>query len=273
MSKHQARQRFGQNFLTDAAVIDQIIRAIAPGPDDNMVEIGPGLSALTGPLLTRVKHLKAIEIDRDLAARLRQNYANDRLTVIEADALEVDFLQFGANLRLVGNLPYNISTPLLFACLKAADHVRDQHFMLQKEVVDRMVAGVDDSDYSRLSVMLQYRYRMDKLFDVAPTAFEPAPKVVSAVVRMVPLASDRLRAQDESLFATLVQRAFAQRRKMLRRALGDWAAHIPWDDIGVAPTARAEQVDVAGFVRMSDALSAISGAALGIVAEPTAKDA
>lgn len=255
MSQHRARQRFGQNFLTDVGVIEQIVRAIDPQSDDNMVEIGPGLSALTAPLLAHVKHLKAIEIDRDLAARLRLNFPSDRLTVIEADALEIDFSEFGTELRIVGNLPYNISTPLLFACLQAANCVRDQHFMLQKEVVDRMAASVGDSDYSRLSVMLQYRYRMHKLFDVPPTAFDPAPKVTSAVVRMVPLPRDRACARDDSLFAALVQRAFAQRRKMLRRALGDWAAVIPWDEIGVAPTARAEQVDVAGFIRMSDALS------------------
>lgn len=255
MTRHQARQRFGQNFLTDAAVIDQIVRAIDPQPEDNMLEIGPGLSALTRPLLARVNHLNAIEIDRDLAAKLRSAHSPETLTVIEADALDVDLSQFGPALRLVGNLPYNISTPLLFACLRAADHVRDQHFMLQKEVIDRMVAGVDDADYGRLSVMLQYRYRMQKLFDVPPTAFEPQPKVVSAVVRMVPLDKSRICARDEALFAALVQRAFAQRRKMLRRALGDWAALIAWDELGIAPTARAEQVDVAGFVRMADALS------------------
>ena len=255
MSKHHARQRFGQNFLTDAGVIEQIVRAIDPKPEDNLVEIGPGLSALTEPLLARVNHLKAIEIDRDLAARLRSNYPSDRLTVIGADALDVDFRQFGDRIRLVGNLPYNISTPLLFACMQAADQVLDQHFMLQREVVDRMVAHVDDSDYSRLSVMLQYRYCMDKLFDVPPEAFDPAPKVVSAVVRMLPLPDSRLRARDDDLFAAVVQRAFAQRRKMLRRALGDWAALIPWEEVGVAATARAEQVDGPGFIRLSDALS------------------
>jgi len=255
VSKHRARQRFGQNFLVDEAVIDQIVRAIDPQSDDTMVEIGPGLSALTAPLLSHLSHLHVVEIDRDLAARLRHKYDATRLTVIESDALTVDFSAFGPGLRLVGNLPYNISTPLLFACLQAADHVRDQHFMLQREVVDRMVADVGHSAYSRLSVMLQYRYRMDKLFDVAPAAFDPPPQVVSAVVRMVPLPQTRLKAMDEPLFAMLVQRAFAQRRKMLRRALGDWAALIPWEEIGVLPTARAEQVDVAGFIRMSDALT------------------
>ena len=254
MIRHKARQRFGQNFLTDQAVIEQIVRAIDPKPGDTMVEIGPGLSALTEPLLARLDQLTAVEIDRDLAAQLRQQHDSKRLTVIEGDALDVDFSQFGANLRLVGNLPYNISTPLLFACLNAAEFVLDQHFMLQREVVDRMVAAVGDSAYSRLSVMLQYRYRMEKLFDVPPTAFDPAPKVVSAVVRMVPLPDGRARAQDENLFAELVQRAFAQRRKMLRRALGSWASEIDWQAVGVEPTARAEQVDVAGFIRISDAL-------------------
>lgn len=255
MTKHRARQRFGQNFLKDVAVIEQIVHSINPQPQDNMVEIGPGLSALTKPLLERTNHLKVIEIDRDLAAQLREHHAVERLSVIQADALEVDFSQFGPGLRLVGNLPYNISTPLLFACLQAADYICDQHFMLQREVVDRMVASVGDSAYSRLSVMLQYRYQMQKLFDVQPTAFDPPPKVVSAVVRMVPLGSQRPRAKDEQMFAVLVQRAFSQRRKMLRRALGEWTAVIPWEAIGVEPTARAEQVDVAGFIRMSDALS------------------
>jgi 16S rRNA (adenine1518-N6/adenine1519-N6)-dimethyltransferase len=253
--RHRARERFGQNFLTDAAVIDQIIHAINPAPDDQLIEIGPGLSALTAPLLQRVSHLTVIEIDRDLAERLRNKYDAAALTVVQADALDVDFTQFGKDLRLVGNLPYNISTPLLFACLASVDHVRDQHFMLQREVVERMVANVGDSSYGRLSVMLQYRYRMDKLFDVPASAFEPAPKVVSAVVRMQPLPTDRPRAKDEALMAQVVKRAFEQRRKMLRRALGSWASLVPWQEIGIEPTDRGQQVDVAGFIRLSDALA------------------
>jgi 16S rRNA (adenine1518-N6/adenine1519-N6)-dimethyltransferase len=253
---HQARQRFGQNFLVDLGVIEQIVQAIAPSPEDRLVEIGPGLSALTAPLLAKLNHLTVIEIDRDLAKRLRQRYEESALTIIEQDALQVDFAKLGPDLRVVGNLPYNISTPLLFACLQAADHVVDQHFMLQREVVDRMVADAGSSTYSRLSVMLQYRYRMQKLFDVAPSAFEPPPKVVSAVVRMVPLGEDRPRARHDAMFAAVVQRAFSQRRKMLRGAFGDWTALLPWEEIGVLPTDRAEQVDVAGFIRISDALSA-----------------
>ena len=254
MTAHQARKRFGPNFLVDLAVVDAIVRAIAPKRDDVMIEIGPGLSALTAPLLEQLEKLTAIEIDRDLAARLSQRFSVDRLTVVQADALQVDFTQFGQSLRIVGNLPYNISSPLLFALVDCADHVRDQHFMLQREVVDRMVAQPGGSEYSRLSVMLQYRYQIHKLFDVAPEAFDPPPRVTSAIVRMMPLGAERLQALDEKLFATVVQRAFSQRRKMLRGVLGEWTACIPWEVLGVLPTWRAEQVSVAGFVGMTDAL-------------------
>jgi 16S rRNA (adenine1518-N6/adenine1519-N6)-dimethyltransferase len=254
VTAHQARKRFGQNFLVDLAVVDAIVRAIAPKRDDVMIEIGPGLSALTAPLLEQLEKLTAIEIDRDLAARLSQRFSVDRLTVVQADALQVDFTQFGQSLRIVGNLPYNISSPLLFALVDCADHVRDQHFMLQREVVDRMVAQPGGSEYSRLSVMLQYRYQIHKLFDVAPEAFDPPPRVTSAIVRMMPLGAERLQALDEKLFATVVQRAFSQRRKMLRGVLGEWTACIPWEVLGVLPTWRAEQVSVAGFVGMTDAL-------------------
>ncbi|MEY3629075.1 MAG: dimethyladenosine transferase [Pseudomonadota bacterium] len=256
MTAHQARKRFGQNFLVDLAVVDAIVRAIAPKRDDLMIEIGPGLSALTAPLLDQLENLTAIEIDRDLAARLRQRFSSDRLTVVEADALQVDFAQFGSGLRIVGNLPYNISSPLLFALVDCADQVRDQHFMLQREVVDRMVAEPGSSEYSRLSVMLQYRYQIHKLFDVAPEAFDPPPRVTSAIVRMIPRGDERVRALDEKLFAAVVQRAFSQRRKMLRGVMGEWTALIPWETLGVLPTWRAEQVSVSGFVGMADALFA-----------------
>ncbi len=255
MTAHQARKRFGQNFLVDLAVVDAIVRAIAPRRDDAMIEIGPGLSALTAPLLDQLDKLTAIEIDRDLAARLRQRFSAERLSVVEADALHVDFTQFGSGLRIVGNLPYNISSPLLFALVECADQVRDQHFMLQREVVDRMVAEPGSSEYSRLSVMLQYRYQIHKLFDVAPEAFDPPPRVTSAIVRMIPRGNERLRALDEKLFAAVVQRAFSQRRKMLRGVMGEWTALIPWETLGVLPTWRAEQVSVLGFVGMADALA------------------
>ncbi|GAB1577729.1 16S rRNA (adenine(1518)-N(6)/adenine(1519)-N(6))-dimethyltransferase RsmA [Bordetella petrii] len=254
MSRHQARKRFGQHFLTDESVVEAIVRAIAPARDDCMVEIGPGLSALTQPLLRSLARLTVVEIDRDLAARLRGQYPADRLAVVEADALTVDFASLGERLRVVGNLPYNISSPLLFHLMAAADQVRDQHFMLQREVIDRMVAAPGSADYGRLSVMLQSRYRMDKLFDVPPEAFDPPPRVVSAVVRMVPLPSDRLRPASEAALQAVVARAFAQRRKMLRRALGDWAGLVPWDALDIPPTARAEEVPVEKFIRLTDAL-------------------
>ena len=246
MSQHQARKRFGQNFLTDESVVESIVRAVSPARDDTVVEIGPGLSALTRPLLERLDHLTAVEIDRDLAARLRKQFEEGRLTVVEADALTVDFSQFGSGLRIVGNLPYNISSPLLFHLMTWADHVRDQHFMLQREVIDRMVAQPGSGDFSRLSVMLQSRYRMHKLFDVPPEAFDPPPKVVSAIVRMVPLPAERLRPVSA--------RAFSQRRKMLRRVLADWAAQVPWEALDIAPTARAEDISVDRYIRLSDAL-------------------
>lgn len=256
MAQHQARKRFGQHFLTDESVVEAIVRAIGPARGDRMIEIGPGLSALTRPLLEHLAHLTAVEIDRDLAARLRGQYPAERLTVVEADALTVDFGQFGADLRIVGNLPYNISSPLLFHLMAVAEKVRDQHFMLQREVIDRMVAEPGSADYGRLSVMLQARYRMEKCFDVPPEAFDPPPRVVSAVVRMTPLPESRPRARSEAAFERVVTQAFSQRRKMLRRVLGDWAAHIPWDALGIAPTARAEEVPVAGFIGMADALVA-----------------
>ena len=255
-ASHQARKRFGQNFLVDQTVISSIVRAIAPQRSDRLLEIGPGLSALTAPLLDCLDHLTVIEIDRDLAARLRNRYPADRLTIVNADALQTDFAQFGEGLRVVGNLPYNISSPLLFSLADYADQVIDQHFMLQREVVDRMVAEPASGDYSRLSVMLQVRYRMEKLFDVAPEAFDPPPRVTSSIVRMIPLGADRPRAADEELFSKVVQRAFSQRRKMLRGVMGEWTALIPWSELGIEPTWRAEQVSVAGFIALTDALQA-----------------
>lgn len=254
MFAHQARKRFGQNFLVDQAVVESIIRAIAPQPHDRVIEIGPGLSALTTPLLEKLAHLSVVEIDRDLAQRLHEKFPAERLTVVQGDALQIDFSQFGEQLRIVGNLPYNISSPLLFVLVGYADRVLDQHFMLQKEVVDRMVAKAGESDYSRLSVMLQYRYRIQKLFDVAPDAFDPPPRVTSSIVRMIPLGPERLRAQSDALFAQVVQRAFSQRRKMLRGVLGEWTSLIPWEALAIEPTWRAEQVSVNGFIGMTDAL-------------------
>ncbi len=256
MAQHQARKRFGQNFLHDESVIGDIVRAIDPQPNDTMIEIGPGLAALTQPLLQRLGHLTVIELDRDLVSRLEKRFTSAQLTIVSADALTVDFSQFGSKLRIVGNLPYNISSPLLFHLLPFADLIQDQHFMLQREVVERMVAKPGQAAYSRLSVVLQYRYRLFKLMDVAPEAFDPAPKVVSAIVRMRPLNAERPRAQDEQLFHAVVATSFAQRRKMLRGSLSKVAAQIDWEQLGLAATARPAELSVADFIRLSDALSA-----------------
>lgn len=256
MSPHKARKRFGQHFLADEGVVEAIVRAVAPKEGESVVEIGPGLSALTEPLLQLLKHLTVIEIDRDLAARLRREYPADRLTVVEDDVLRVDFAEFGDRLRIVGNLPYNISSPLLFHLVPYADRVVDQHFMLQREVIDRMVAKPSSSDYGRLSVMLQSRYRMVKLFDVQPEAFDPPPRVVSAVVRMTPLPEDRLKPVSFKVFEQVVAKSFAQRRKMLRRGLADWAYAIDWAGLGIPETARAEELSVAQFVALADSLQA-----------------
>ncbi len=255
--KHIARKRFGQHFLSDGGIIDAIVREIAPQPGQPMVEIGPGLAALTQPLVERLGRLTVIELDRDLAARLR---AHGQLEVVEADVLKVDFVQLaasmglaaGAKLRVVGNLPYNISTPILFHLLDAVTLIEDQHFMLQKEVIDRMVARPATSDYSRLSVMLQWRYAMQNVLFVPPESFDPPPRVDSAVVRMVPLAVPPV--LDVKLFSELVQVAFSQRRKILRHTLGKWL-----EQKGFAGQfdiqRRAEEVPVDQYVALVQALT------------------
>ena len=232
--QHIARKRFGQHFLSDGGIVDAIVDAIAPVPGQHVVEIGPGLAALTQPLVERLGALTVSELDRDLAQRLR---AHPQLKVIEADVLRVEFdvlargpwpgdiagpdaLSAPPKIRVVGNLPYNISTPILFHLLQYVDLVQDQHFMLQKEVIDRMVAAPDTSDFSRLSVMLQWRYALEDVLFVPPESFDPPPRVDSAVVRMVPLASPP--NINIPLFSELVQVAFSQRRKLIRHTLGRW---------------------------------------------------
>jgi len=247
--RHVARKRFGQHFLADSAVIDAIVAAIDPRPGEALVEIGPGLGALTDALVPRSDRLTVVELDRDLAARLRKR---PELEVVEADALTVDFAALAQRLerplRVVGNLPYNISTPILFHLLEAVDHVVDQHFMLQKEVVDRMAAAPGGKDFGRLSVMLQVAYDIEALFDVPPEAFEPPPQVVSAVVRMQPLPQ---RAQvDAALLGEIVTVAFSQRRKLLRHTLGRWL-----EQRGAAGSfdlqRRAEEVPVAEYLALA----------------------
>ena len=255
---HRPRKRFGQNFLVSPGVIRKIIEAIAPRPGDTVVEIGPGLGALTEPLLERLAHLQVVEIDRDLIDRLRRRYPPQRLTIHAGDALQFDFaaLKEAGPLKIVGNLPYNISSPLLFHLATAADRISEMHFMLQKEVVDRMVAAPGSGDYGRLSVMLQYRFAMERLFIVPPGAFDPPPKVDSAIVRMIPKklgAGDT--AADEVLFARVVAAAFSQRRKMLRNTLRAYGGEALLDALGIEPTARAEELGVADYLRISNALT------------------
>ena len=256
---HRARKRFGQNFLHDEHWIGRIIAAIAPQKGDAIVEIGPGQAALSRKIIEAIGHETAVEIDRDLAAWLKETFA-EKLTLIEADALKLDWQTVlpGQKLRIIGNLPYNISSPLLFHLTAVADRVIDQHFMLQKEVVDRMVADPGSKVYGRLSVMLQYRYRLQKMFDVPPGAFTPAPKVTSSIVRMVPKASETLLPVDNERFAGIVAAAFNQRRKTLRNALSDWLTQEDIEAAGVNPSARAESLPVEAFVRLANTASHVT---------------
>jgi len=247
------RKRFGQHFLTDRHYLSRIVAAIDPKREDTIVEIGPGPGALTTELAKRVERLHVIEIDRELAAALRQHYASTQVVVHEGDVLEFDFAALPSPLRVVGNLPYNISTPILFRVAEMAERIVDAVFMLQKEVVDRMVADPDTEAYGRLSVMLQYRFAMESLLHVPPGAFTPPPEVDAAVVRMVPLGSDRLRAKDEDLFYRVVAAAFSQRRKTLRNALKPVGASGSSEKAGIDLGRRGETLSVAEFVALADA--------------------
>lgn len=260
--KHIARKRFGQHFLTDKLIIEGIVDAIAPAPGQTMVEIGPGLGALTQPLVERLGHLTVIELDRDLA---RQLGAHPQLTVVESDVLRVDFLALARRicvpphkLRVVGNLPYNISTPILFHLLDAVDAIQDQHFMLQKEVIDRMVAAPSTSDYGRLSVMLQWRYAMENVLYVPPQSFDPPPRVDSAIVRMVPHAEPV--GLDVKLLSEMVRVAFSQRRKLLRHTLGNWLEQQGFrGEFDVRR--RAEEVPVAEYLALAQQVASSRAAA------------
>jgi len=251
--KHIARKRFGQHFLTDGAIIDAIVDLIAPQTGEALVEIGPGLGAMTHPLVARCGQLTVIELDRDLAQRLR---AQPGIEVVEADVLQVDFAALaqarGQRLRVVGNLPYNISSPILFHLLGVAARVVDQHFMLQKEVVERMAAGPGTKDYGRLSVMLQWRYDIESVLDVGPESFDPPPRVESAIVRMLPLPDAP--GVEPALLSELVRVAFSQRRKLLRHTLGRWL-----DERGFAGgfdvQRRAEEVPVSDYLALAAALA------------------
>ena len=252
----RARKRFGQNFLVDAHYVRRIVDAIGPQPGDNLVEIGPGMGVLTAPLIERAGHVATIEIDRDLAAALRERFDAQALALHEGDALDFDFARLGPALRVVGNLPYNISTPLLFHLLAYADRLRDVHVMLQKEVVARMAARPGSSDYGRLSVMLQVSFAVERLFVIPPGAFRPAPKVDSAFVRLTPLAEHAPAITDRALFARVVAAAFGQRRKTLRNALASICDEAALRAAGIDPAARGETLAVGDFVRLANALAA-----------------
>ncbi len=253
--KHIPRRRFGQNFLIDQGIIGAIVSAIDPKRSDTVVEIGPGLGAITVPLLERVDRLHVVEIDRDLIARLKKQHPAERLAIHEGDALAFDFASIGSDLRLVGNLPYNISTPLLFHLASYGQQVRDMHFMLQKEVVERMVAEPGCADYGRLSVMLQYSFWLEWLIDVPPESFDPPPKVDSAVVRLIPKPPEQLTAKNPERLSTLVQAAFAQRRKMLRNNLKGILDDAGFATLGIAPTLRPEDLPVDDYVRIANYLT------------------
>ena len=249
MKEHIARRRFGQNFLSSPGVIANIVSAINPKPGDCMVEIGPGLAAMTAPLQAALGHMHVVEIDRDLIARLKQNYTPEQLTIHEGDALEFDFGSLAEkDLRIVGNLPYNISTPILFHLLGVAERVIDQTFMLQKEVVERMAASPGSKSYGRLSVMLQWRYDIESVLDVPPEAFDPPPRVDSAVVRMQPLPGAA--GVDAALLGELVTVAFSQRRKLLRHTLGRWLeARGAFGEFDLQR--RAEEVPVSEYLALA----------------------
>lgn len=253
--KHIPRKRFGQNFLSDPDIIRACVTAISPAPNDLMVEIGPGLGALTHPLLDTLQHLHAVELDRDIVSWMQGHYPPGKITIHNADALKFEFATLGERIRVVGNLPYNISTPILFHLLDNVGHIVDMHFMLQKEVVERMVAAPSTSEYGRLSVMLQYRLQMEYLFTVPPEAFDPAPKVESAFVRAVPYATLPCPAKDEKLFARVVTTAFGQRRKTLRNNLKSLLSDADFAQLQIDSQLRPENLDVAQFVAIANHLS------------------
>ncbi|RYF03715.1 MAG: 16S rRNA (adenine(1518)-N(6)/adenine(1519)-N(6))-dimethyltransferase RsmA [Oxalobacteraceae bacterium] len=258
--KHVARKRFGQNFLTDAHVLNDIIEAIGPRQGDTMVEIGPGLAAMTALILKELAHMHVVELDRDLVARLEKAYPRERLTVHSGDALKFDFgsipVPEGKKLRVVGNLPYNISSPLLFHLAEFAHLVEDQHFMLQKEVVERMVAEPGTKAYSRLSVMLQWRYDMAMLFVVPPTAFDPPPRVESAIVRMVP--TKRQLPADAATLEAVVAKAFSQRRKVIRNCVAGMFTEQQLIEVGIDPGTRPETVGLEQYVGLANLLKPVA---------------
>ncbi len=256
---HRARKQFGQNFLCDEQVISDIVSSIAPQNDDVLVEIGPGLAALTEPVCEKINHLNVIEIDRDLAERLRHHpFIRDQLTIYEEDALKFDFSKLsenGKSIRVYGNLPYNISTPLIFHLLSFGPMIKDMHFMLQKEVVERMIAVPGTKDYGKLSIMSQYHCKMTNLLEVPPHAFRPAPKVYSGVIRLIPFEQKPFIAKDEALLQKITGDAFNQRRKTISNSLGNWLQNEDFDKLNLNQKLRAENLSVEDFVNISNYIS------------------
>ena len=256
MPGHRARKRFGQHFLIDPGVVDAILRSVHATKDDIVVEIGPGQGAITAALAASAGHLHAVELDRDLARRLRRQYESvESVTIHEADALAFDFSSLGDRLRIVGNLPYNISTPLLFHLLKSRDRIIDMHFMLQKEVVDRMAAAPGSKAYGRLGIMLGCHLNIESLFDVDRSAFDPPPEVTSAVVRLDPLPPGTFNIADEALLSKIVTSAFMKRRKTIRNSLRDVVEIADLEAVGIDPGLRPEQISIPKYVELSNHLT------------------
>ncbi|MEY2928943.1 MAG: S-adenosylmethionine-6-N,N-adenosyl (rRNA) dimethyltransferase [Pseudomonadota bacterium] len=252
--KHIAKKKFGQNFLKDAAIIHSIIQSINPLPNDLLIEIGPGLGALTKPLLEKTNRLLAIELDRDIVSWMENEYSKKNITIFNEDVLNFNFNQFDQKIRIVGNLPYNISTPILFKCIDNILNIKDLHFMLQKEVVDRMIAIPSSPEYGRLSVMLQYYFAMEHLVDVPKESFEPEPKVESSFVRLIPYEQYPFIANNIEQFARIVKEAFSQRRKTIRNTLKSFISENDFEKIGINPQLRAENLSVSDFVKISNYL-------------------
>jgi len=252
--KHIAKKKFGQNFLKDASIIYAIIQSINPHTDDLIIEIGPGLGALTKPLLENINHLLAIELDRDIVSWMENEYSKKNITIFNEDVLNFNFNQFDKKIRIVGNLPYNISTPILFKCIENISKIKDLHFMLQKEVVDRMIARPSSPEYGRLSVMLQYYFAMEHLVHVPKESFEPQPKVESSFVRLIPYEHYPFIANNIEQFGKIVKDAFSQRRKTIRNTLKSSISENDFQKIGINPQLRAENLSVSDFVKISNYL-------------------
>ncbi len=253
--KHVAKKKFGQNFLKDSSIIHAIIQSIQPLQNDLLVEIGPGLGALTKPLLEKTKHLFAIELDRDIVNWMQNQYSKNNITIFNEDVLNFNFHQFDKKIRIVGNLPYNISTPILFKCIEDIKIITDLHFMLQKEVVDRMIAAPSSSEYGRLSVMLQYYFTMEHLVHVPKESFDPEPKVESSFVRLIPYDNYPFVANNIDQFGKIVKEAFSQRRKTIRNTLKNFMNANDFENIDINPQLRAENLSVSDFVKISNYLS------------------